>query len=271
MGNKCPSGFQLNSASPGTCVVQCPADKGFVFQLANGVPACVYKTDSTAFVPLTPIAGLATKGNDPAPSLEVLKTSSPQTYNTFVAEQARFDKEFAVVFAKISKNKKLSDAFVELQAAENVRDKSPEAYQDARTRYYTLLKGDTWMTEERQRIATAEVDPNIIKYEQSYKDIKKRTNQQKKTMDVVNGVKDKVVSIRDEFKYSVDTFGKQISELKNQINIEKRTRDKEKENTWSWVDGLLNVLLVVVLLYAVLVIYRKIRSTRPQNAYTYPR
>jgi hypothetical protein len=61
----------------------------------------------------------------------------------------------------------LTDAFRDLQKAENVRDKSPEAYQVARTAYYTLLKGDTWLNEEKQRIAGAEVAPEVQKYQGS--------------------------------------------------------------------------------------------------------
>lgn len=239
--------------------------------MVRGAPACAYKTDPEVFVPLNPVAGLTTQGNDPAPSLEVLKTSAPQTYNMFVEEQSRFDKEFEVVFSKLGKDMMLKDAFADLQAAENVRDRSPEAYQDARMRYYTLLKGDTWMSEERERIAKAEVNPVVSQYDSAYRDIKKRIDQQKKTIDVVNGVKDKVLSVKDEFQYSVDTFGKQINELKNQINIEKRMRDKEKKSTWSWVDSLLNILLVVVLVYAVFTIYRKLKSNTTQNVYMYPR
>lgn len=258
MGNQCPQGFQLNPIGPFTCVVECPKEKGFTFQPLNGVPACVYKSDASYFVNVKPIPAIQVKEGESVPTVDQLQTTNPAAYEKFKEAQNSFNVDFPPVYAKIEKQLELSNAFKELQDAENVRDKSPEAYQSARVRYYTLLKGEGWAAEEKERIAKSEVIPAVNKYSDEYQDLTTRINQQQKTVDLVTSVKDKVLSIRDEFRYSVNTFGKQIDELKNQINIEKRKQKQEEVTSPStWFDIFLNVLLILVSLFVIFVIYRK--------------
>ena len=68
----------------------------------------------------------------------------------------------------------------------------------------------------------------------------------------------KVLSLKDDFKYSVSTFSDQLEKVKIQLNMENRSRMKdEKDQTWTWVNLLLNVLLIAVLLYAVYTFVRR--------------
>ena len=167
--------------------------------------------------------------------------------------------EFDVLYANIDKKQKLKDAFLALQAAENARDTAPEAYQAARTLYYTLLKGDDWKNEEKDRIAKAEVQPLVDQYARSRESALLQYNNQRKTVEVVTGIRDKVLSLKDEFKYSVNTFTDQLDKVKNAINMERRGRETEtKVDPWSWFDLLLNLAIVVGLLYAVYILYSKI-------------
>jgi hypothetical protein len=170
-------------------------------------------------------------------------------------------KRFEVAQSKISTKQQLTDAFAALQSAENVRDKSPEAYQDARIRYYTLLKGEDWMKEEEARIVNSEVAPKVASYVSSYQDMTRRQEQQQRTMDVVKAVKDKVISMKDDFKMTTNVFGKQIAELKSQIEIEKRRSLDEKQEVQSWFDFVVNILVVVFAIAAILAIVRKLVST----------
>jgi hypothetical protein len=267
MGNQCPQGFQLNPSGPFTCVAECPKEKGFVFQPVNGVPACVYKTDASHFVNLKPVPAIQIPQGQSVPSIEQIRTINPAAYAKFKEALDSFNADFPPVYAKIEKQTELANAFKELQDAENTRDKSPEAYQSARVRYYTLLKGEGWASEEKERIAKAEVLPEVNKYSDAYQDLTTRIDQQQKTVDLVTSVKDKVLSIRDEFRYSVNTFGKQINELKNQINIEKKKHTQEEvTSSATWFDIFLNVLLILVCLFVIYVIYRKMT----QYPLTYP-
>lgn len=261
MGN-CPSGFQVNPVQGLTCVVQCPDDQGFETAVVDGVPACRYKTDKSVFVKLTAVQGIQTNNNEPI-SLEDVAAKNPELFNKFKQARENFDKEFPVAMSKIDKQRRIDDAFKNLQAAENVRDQSPQAYQDARVRYYTLVNGDGWVDEEKARITNAEVMPKIAQYMASYQDMNTRINQQQQTLDVVNNVSDKVLSMKDEFAYATNTFAKQIDELKNQINIERKGRKKDNQ---SWMDFLLNILIVVAGIVAVVVLARKMLVGK---AYTY--
>ena len=243
---KCPTPFVSLDAT--SCVMPCPTEHQFVRQGGAGNHTCAYTPDpSTATAQLVTVGAVAFNGS----SLEDLRSQNPTKYAEFTAERNRFDQEMAIKYAAIGRQRQIQDAFVALQNAENVRDESPTAYQIARTAYYTLLNGPEWMAEERQRIADSEVAPEIQKYRDAVASIDLRKNEQQKTIDVVNGIKDKVLSLKDDFQYSVNTFSDQIEKVKIQLAMGNRSREKEKDNTWIWIDVGLNVLLVAVLLYAV--------------------
>ena len=255
---KCPSPFVRISRD--TCVMKCPTDKKFELRVGQEGSACVYRPDEQFKVPLVTVGTTVFEGA----TLEDLQKANPDDATDFVNEKGRFEKDIAVVYANIDKNQKINDAFKEPLKAENARGESPQAYQAARTAYYTLVKGDSWLNEERERIAKAEVAPEVQKYRDSVNAINSRTNEQQKTIDIVRGLKDRVLSLRDDFRYSVNTFSDQLEKVKIQINMENRSRDKERDNTWAWVDTILNVLLVAVLLYAIYTFVRRyFLSRRP--------
>jgi len=263
---KCPAPFE--SAGNMSCIMTCPTEKGFERRAVNGGFKCVYKADPRQTATLKTLSAVLFSGS----SLADLQKSSAKEFSEFSAEKDRFSNEIAVLYANIDKDSKLKDAFNGLQAAENARDTAPQAYQQARTMYYTLLKGDSWKEEEKTRISKAEVEPEIRQYMSQKEDALKRFNAQRQTMDVVKGVKDRVLSLRDEFKYSVDTFSDQLGKLKNQINTERRGRVQETPATsiWTWFDTILNLAIVGSLLYAIMAIYPKF--TAPATpVYTLPR
>lgn len=254
---QCPSSFL--PAGFGACVRECPGGGQFEQSALNGQYQCIYKGNRDLNVALTPIPWIQSKNNQTIPpikSLDELKTISPELYPKYKAEADRVDQEISVVMAKIGKEQKVKDAFVRLQETENARDSAPDAYQQARTMYYTLVKGDAWRDEERQRIARTEVAPVIQQYKTNKDNALKQFNAQKQTMEVVSGVKDRVLSLKDEFKYSVDTFSDQLGKLQDQINKERRGRQEEtKVSIWDWLDTILNIAIIASLIYAALTIY----------------
>lgn len=243
----------MNPAQPFTCIVQCPQDKGFRFEIINGKPACAYETDLKYFVPITPIPTINTPEGQPVPSANDIPT--------FKAELDTFNKNFPPVLAQVARTRQLEDAYKAMQIAENAADQSPEAYQDARVRYYTLLKGDTWKEEEGKRVGKVEAEPVIQSYVQRLTAAQEQNQKQTQTMDVIKGVQDKVLSVKDDLKYSVDTFQKQIRDLQNEILVERHKSTESANTMWTFFDLGLNILLFFLLITLIVVAYRKLFAT----------
>jgi hypothetical protein len=198
-----------------------------------------------------------------------LQAQNAPQFPAFKAAKDDYETKFPVVLSQVERKTQISDAFRALQTAENVRHQSPQAYQDARIRYYTLVNGEGWIDQEKERIAQAEAIPKATQYEQIKGDLKTRLNQQQQTIDVVSGVKDKILTMKDDFAYTTNAFSKQISDLKNQINIEKKKPEIEKEKVVSWVDTLLNVLILSLLIGLVVVVIRKVAAKNTDTSLAY--
>jgi hypothetical protein len=258
-------GAVMNSPTDsGTCIFDCSqVDKGWEVQVRNGVPACVYAAQPTVYFSLPTFPALDAKELD-----LLLGNKLPSVQRQVESAGKETQKRFELAKGKISTKEQIADAFKNLQLAENIRDKSPDAYQDARIRYYTLVKGEDWIEEEKERVIKSEVAPKIASYMSSYKDMATRQDQQQRTMDVVKAVKDKVISMKDDFKMTTNLFGKQIAELKSQIEIEKRRGSEQKQEVQSWVHLIVNVLLVVFAIAAIISIVRKLIANPATSTYT---
>lgn len=265
----CPSGFKRSTSRVSGCAAECPANKGFEMRNLNDEPFCVYK-DRPEFKLLLKIApAIPSSPGQDVPTLDSLQAMGGSVYQEYKDAKDDYDKNMPVLLAQISRETQITDAFRQLQTAENARDQSPQAYQDARNRYYTLVNGDSWLQQESQRIAGAEVTPKVNQYNQIKSDLTTRLNQQQQTIDVVNAVKDKVLSMKDDFAYTTNTFSKQISELKNQIQMERKKTEIQKVEVFSWVDALLNIALSILVLGLVVVIIRKMLKQRQTQSPAY--
>lgn len=254
----CPSGFVKSPTTLYSCVIDCPQTQGFYLRNLNNEPYCVYADKPEVKLLLKQAS--AFDGSKPVPTMEEIQRLYPAIYNEYKAAQEDFDKGLPIVKSQVEKDQQLKDAFKAMQTAENVRDQSPQGYQDARIRYYTLLRGDGWVEEEKTRIANAEANPKINEYRQMRQDLNYRLNQQQETIDITTAVKDKVLSMKDDFAYTTNAFSKQIADLKNQINIERKRSETQKVETFSWIDYALNILLtifIIAFLIAVIGRYRK--------------
>lgn len=197
-------------------------------------------------------------------TLEDLRKKDEVLYGQYIEERDRFKGDIAIVYGKISNDEKLKNAFQRLQDAENVRDQTPSAYQQARTTYYTLLKGDTWKDEERQRVMKSEVAPIVRSLTESKNSIMQQYDNQRRTIDVVKGLKDKVLSIKDDVKYAADTFKEQLGKVENAINRERREKDIVPEKGFfEWFDLVLNITIIGGLLYLIYTLYRKFTKPTP--------
>ncbi len=263
---QCPSSFS-GWGNQGTCVSECPHERGFELSVEGGQPKCVYKADRTFFVNLNPVEAVVRRERIVNLTIDAVKDIDPMLHSKYKTEQDRVVQELAILYEKISKDIKLRDAFQRLQDAENARDQAPDAYQQARSTYYTLKDGETWLQREKERMLKAEVEPLAKKFQENRAKALSQFESQRKTVDVVSGLKDNVLSMKDEMKYAADTFQDQLDKVKEAINRERRGRVTEtKVSIWDWADFVLNGAIVVSLLYVIYLLVKKFAYRTPVQA-----
>jgi galactitol-specific phosphotransferase system IIC component len=74
-------------------------------------------------------------------------------------------------------------------------------------------------------------------------------------------VKDNILSMKDDFELTTGAFAKQLTDLKNQIQMERKKGAIQTASVLTWVSTLLNVILVLVLIVAVVLLIRKVTKT----------
>lgn len=262
MGN-CPSGFTPVGVQ---CVVTCPAADNLENRVVNGEHRCVYTGDQTKFFVLKMAPSVQLAATDPEPTIDWIKTNRPNQYPAVKSALDDFTNKKAGLMTTISKDQQIATSFRALQTAENARAQAPDAYQAARTAYYTLTQGQGWLAAERSRLLNAEVLPAVSSYIQSINDVTQRKAQQDTTKSVVGTVQSKLISLKDDFKSTTATLTKQVDALKNQIEIEKRQAVVQQQQTYDWI---VNLVLVVLLVVVAFLLVRKLTSSvTPTTAYT---
>jgi hypothetical protein len=222
----------------------------------------VYKSSPDIAVNLTPVQAVQT--NSTNLTVESLLTIDPSLHGRYTSEQTRVNQELAIKYETIGTDTLIRDAFQRLQDAENARDNAPDAYQQARANYYTLKEGDTWKDRERERVLKSEVEPLVQKFIQMRNTALSQFENQRKTVDVVTGLKDRVLSLKDEVKYAADTFKEQLDKVQNAIQRERRDRTATPDTSiWTWFDTLLNVAILASLVYVGFMVYRKFANRPP--------
>ena len=259
---QCPIEFKQAQSGFG-CTAKCPQDKGWEVKMVGGAMNCVYTADSKYRVKMNMVPMVIAPVDKPAPSFTTLQ--SKETYNE---EFTRFNNEFTVVNGQIETQTKLNNAFKTLQDAENVRDQAPDAYNQARVAYYTLLKGDTWINEEKNRIAQSEAQPVVNQYVNRYSVAANQSAQTRSTISLVNSVKDKMLSIQDDMQFSVDAFQRHVSDIRNQINMEKKKKQEEMVNGGDWIEILMNFVIVFALIAAIYYVFKAVMRVQQPTPLT---
>jgi hypothetical protein len=184
-------------------------------------------------------------------SIADMKTSHPDAYARYSAEANRFQKELEIARASISHEKQVKEAAIALQNA------APGAATDAAKARYMELTGDPdEVAYQRDRAANETARKMTDRFISDYQFLKNQSTQQQSTLDLINSVKDNLMTVKDDMEFSVGTFGKQVDEIRNQINMNKRKREQATDYG-KWLSIGLNIAIVAALLFAVFVIGRK--------------
>jgi len=256
----CPSEFIASPSGVG-CVVKCPTDKNYEMKSTGAMIVCTHKSDPAASVPLVNVPSYWIPDGSTLQA-NASYTSIPNN-GAYISELKRFNDALAIADANIDKNTKLTAAFNTLQAAENARDTAPDAYQAARVGYYKLLKGDTWLNEEKNRIANIEAQPVVNELIARYQSIQSRRSQQQNIIDSMNNLKQSVLGVKKDLNFSVSNFQRHIDDITNQINKDKRKQKVELVKATSWIEVFLNWLIALATLIAIFFLVRYFMRPKP--------
>jgi hypothetical protein len=236
---RCPSGWRTSAQNSQECFPSCPA--GYTFKNpgtgvnASGVvdpnPSCVFDGNPEYYVVVRNV-----------------NINSPQS--DFDNEQRVLNGNIAATNAEIGRGDLIENAKNALLSAENERGVNPDAYQQARVSYYTLLRGDTWNEQERQRVEN-EVRRDIAAYQTQISSLTGRINSQSQYTDIVQGTSDKVLQAKDDFEFMADSFSKQLDKIYTET--QKQTRDAQNRILYdmSWIDTMLNWFIIAALVLAI--------------------
>lgn len=238
---RCPTGWNTSAQNSQECFPICPANYTFknpgTGVQANGNvdpnPSCVYNGNSRFYAPV-----------------QNVNINSPQS--TFDAAKRALDARIASLnFGRIGRNNLINTAKQALLDAENARAVDPAGYQRARINYYTLVFGDTWMNDERQRIRSAVVEPAVQNYQQQALNLQNRLASQSQYSDIVRNTSESVLSAKDNFQYVVNKFSEQLDKIHVETQ-KKRMEAKERDLSFlGSLESILNWIIIVLLLIAV--------------------
>lgn len=259
----CPSGFIASPSGGITCVLPCPEEKNYEMTSNGSALFCQHKGDKRVKVPVTAVP-MYIGGGEGQPPINANPDILPNKL-VYKAEVTRFNNAIEVADANIDKEIKIKTAYDSLQAAENARDTAPEAYQQARIAYYTLIKGDTWINDEKTRIGKVEAQPVIQNYLSNYSELAEQINTHKSTIETVNGIKDKVLTVKDDLQYSVSAFQRQLDAIRNQMNINKKKQIETAQQATSWIDSFLNWVMIFSAFLAIVFVVRYLITKSSSN------
>jgi hypothetical protein len=162
-----------------------------------------------------------------------------------------------------------------MEQAEATKDTTPEGYESARIAYYTALKGQGWLAEEKKRIADREIKPVVTKYTDTFKSLTQQQKSQQVFTNLVNALKYDQASNEEEVKF----LNKEFSKEADQANVLNRLAvlNEGITNTSSTVASsspfTLYSLYAVIGLLAIAVLYllyTKFGAIKSQFGYSEP-
>ena len=247
MGNqqfKCPSETTPGPA-PLSCVMMCP--DGFELKTVEGGPRCVSKDDPEVSIHLIAQPAVSRPIDDH--SLFSIKdlASRPDASARYTAEFERFNKEKTIAIGNIDHSKQVKAASAAVLAAAG----KDQATVDSAAAKYLEVTGDSDAAAYTiNRGIKTELNKSTSRFVDEYQFLSNQSKQQQNTMDLISSVKDNLFTVKDDLEFSVGTFDKQISDIQNQININKR-KHEQAVDYGSWLMMGLNISIVIALLFAV--------------------
>lgn len=151
------------------------------------------------------------------------------------------------------RQRKLDALKLAMDTAEKNKAQNPVAYSEARTNYYTLLKGQGWLVAEKQKVAQEEIEPVLGRYSSAYKALETKDKSQYQFKNLAAAVK--------SHEEDNNLLTKEVQKVQDKTNVIKRNVELSSTTQVSssatpYLGWVLDALIAVLGLVIVYMLYR---------------
>ena len=158
--------------------------------------------------------------------------------------------------AACQRQKTLDGLKAALDAKSATRDQDPQGYEQARINYYTALKGQGWLAEEKNKIAKRDIEPVVSEYTTEFKNL----TDQKKNQGVFVNLMATVKADEENDTENLRHIKYQAMHDADKANVLNRLNQLSTPQTSDY-STLIDILLVVLGLYIAYKLYNRFVSS----------
>jgi hypothetical protein len=155
--------------------------------------------------------------------------------------------------AACQRQKTLDGLKAALDAKSATRDQDPEGYEQARINYYTALKGQGWLAEEKNKIAKRDIEPTVSAYTTEFKNL----SDQKKNQGVFVNLMATLKADEENDVENLKHIRHQAGEESDKARVLNRLNELSSSESTTDLPMLIDIILAVLGLYILYKIYTK--------------
>jgi hypothetical protein len=161
------------------------------------------------------------------------------------------------------RQKQLSDLKYALDLAEKNKSMNPEAYEQARIKYYTLLEGQGWLAKEKESIAKKELDPLITGYTSKYQELKSNEKSQSIFANLAGALKSQESADEQNNNFLKKQMEKGVDQTNTLNRMSQLTGLPAGFTILPYLSIILDVLIGIIALIIVYMLYSRFLKPAP--------
>jgi hypothetical protein len=164
------------------------------------------------------------------------------------------------------KNKKLKVLSSAMVTAIQNKEKDPEAYEQARTAYYTFKDGQGWVHQEKEKKANDTVLPIMDSYQKKFDKMKQDMVYQAAAAQAKQDALNSQVGDEDEVRF----IHSEIEKEQDQASVYKRMQELATVpvDVYAWLPSFLDLVLGIMILFLVYQIFIQGKLSAVANSFS---
>jgi hypothetical protein len=146
------------------------------------------------------------------------------------------------------------------------REKDPEAYEKARTAYYTVKEGQGWVATENERKANETVQPILDSYQAKFDKMKEDMIYANALAQAKQDSLNNQAGDEDEVRF----IHKEIMKERDEASVYQRLRELEviPANVYAWLPSFLDLVMGITIIFIFFQIFIQGKLTNIKNYFT---